>query len=120
MAPGQSDRRAKLAAIALAAAERAMPGVACACAFGQHTIIGPDIEKTLGVTDGDLEGGELAPDQALGFRPFGDTQWQDGRSPVQGLYLGGPSSAASPFLLGVSGERAALAAVADFKARRLR
>ena len=113
------DRRAKLAAMALAAAERAMPGVA-GLVLGQHTIIGPDIEKALGATDGDLEGGELAPDQALGFRPFGDTQWQDGRTPIRGLYLGGASSAASPFLLGISGERAALAVLADLKARRLR
>jgi phytoene dehydrogenase-like protein len=113
------DRRAKLAAMALAAAERVMPGVT-GLVLGQHTIIGADIEKALGATDGDLEGGELAPDQALGFRPFGDTQWQDGRTPVRGLYLGGASSAASPFLLGISGERAALAVLADFKARRLR
>jgi phytoene dehydrogenase-like protein len=113
------ERRAKLTAMALGAAERAMPGVS-ALVLGQHSIVGPDIEKALGSTDGDLDGGELAPDQALGFRPFGDMQWQDGRTPVRGLYLGGASSACSPFLLGISGERAALAVVADFKARRLR
>jgi len=83
-------------------------------------MVGSDYEQALGATDGDLEGGELAPDQALGFRPFGDTQWQDGRTPVLGLYLGGASSACSPFLLGVSGERAAYAVIADFQARRLR
>jgi phytoene dehydrogenase-like protein len=113
------ERRAKLTAMALGAAERAMPGVS-ALVLGQHTIVGPDIETALGATDGDLDGGELAPDQALGFRPFGDSQWQDGRTPITGLYLGGASSACSPFLLGISGERAALSAVADFKARRLR
>jgi phytoene dehydrogenase-like protein len=113
------ERRAKLVAIAMASAERAMPGVA-KLVLGQHVMVAPDMEQALGVTDGDLQGGELAPDQALGFRPFGDPQWQDGHTPVKGLYLAGPSSAASPFLLGASGERAALALVADFKARRLR
>ena len=113
------ERRAKLTALALAAAERAMPGVS-RFVLGQHVMVGPDYEQALGATDGDLEGGELAPDQALGFRPFGDTQWQDGRTPVLGLYLGGASSACSPFLLGVSGERAAYAVIADFQARRLR
>jgi len=112
-------KRAKLAAFALGAAVRAMPGVE-GLVLAQHIIAGPDIENMLGATDGDIEGGELAPDQALGFRPFGGTQWQDGRTPIRGLYLGGPSSAAAPFLLGVSGERAALALAADFKAARLR
>ncbi|HEX3486608.1 MAG TPA: NAD(P)/FAD-dependent oxidoreductase [Micropepsaceae bacterium] len=112
-------RRAKLGAVALAAAMRAMPGVE-ALVVAHRVIAGPDMENMLGTTDGDIEGGELAPDQALGFRPFGGMQWQDGRTPVAGLYLGGPSSAGSPFLLGVSGERAALAVLADFEAGRLR
>ncbi|HXJ00242.1 MAG TPA: NAD(P)/FAD-dependent oxidoreductase [Micropepsaceae bacterium] len=113
------SRRAKLAATALDAAERAMPGVS-ALVLGHQIIAGPDIEAALGVTDGDIEGGELAPDQVLGFRPFGGAQWQDGRTPVQGLYLAGPSAAAAPFLLGVSGERAALSVAADFKSGHLR
>jgi phytoene dehydrogenase-like protein len=113
------ERRAKLMRTALGAAERAMPGIS-RLVLGHETMVGPDYEQALGASDGDLDGGELAPDQALGFRPFGDAEWQDGRTPVVGLYLGGASSACSPFLLGVCGERAALAAVADFKARRLR
>jgi phytoene dehydrogenase-like protein len=105
--------------LALAAAERAMPGVASRV-LAQHVLAGPDFEAQLGATAGDLDGGELAPDQVLDYRPFGDADWQDGRTPFQGLYLGGPSSAASPFLLGASGERAALAMLADFQAGRLR
>jgi phytoene dehydrogenase-like protein len=113
------DKRARIAGIALAAAERAMPGVS-ALVLGCQTIVGPDIESALGATGGDCEGGELAPDQALEFRPFGGVEWQDGRTPIAALYLGGPSSAASPFLLGASGERAALALLADINAGRLR
>jgi phytoene dehydrogenase-like protein len=111
--------RSKLAAIALEAAERAMPDVA-QLVLAQHVVTGPDIENALGATNGDFDGGELAPDQALGYRPFGEPQWQEGRTPVHGLYLCGPSSAAAPFLLGISGERAALAAAGDFKAGHLR
>ena len=113
------DKRSKLAQLALAAAERAMPGVA-ARVLSQHVLVGADFEAALGASAGDLDGGELAPDQALDFRPFAGPEWQDGRMPVQGLYLGGPSSAASPFLLGASGERAALAMLADFQAGLLR
>ncbi|HEY4265490.1 MAG TPA: NAD(P)/FAD-dependent oxidoreductase [Micropepsaceae bacterium] len=113
------ERRAKLAARALAAAKRVMPDIE-ALVLAHRIIAGPDIETALGATDGDCDGGELAPDQVLGFRPFHDAQWQDGRTPVSGLYLGGASSAASPFLLGVSGERAALAVAADFAAGGLR
>jgi phytoene dehydrogenase-like protein len=112
-------KRAKLAAIALAAAMRAMPGIE-ALVLAHRVIAGPDMENMLGTWNGDIEGGEIAPDQALGFRPFGGAQWRDGRTPVAGFYLGGPSSAASPFVLGVSGERAALAVLADFDAGRLR
>jgi phytoene dehydrogenase-like protein len=112
-------KRNQLADLALAAAERAMPGVA-ARVLARHVLIGPDFETALGATAGDLDGGELSPDQVLDYRPFGETDWQDGRTPFHGLYLGGPSSAASPFWLGASGERAALAMLADFEARRLR
>ena len=111
-------KRAQLIAIALAAAERAMPGVT-SLVLGHDTIVGPDIEIALGVTGGDVEGGEFAPDQALGFRPFGDAEWRDGRTPIGSLYLAGPSSSASPLLLGASGERAALAVLADIEAGRL-
>jgi phytoene dehydrogenase-like protein len=75
------------------------------------TIVPPDIEEALGLTGGDLDGGELAPDQMLAFRPAA-------RTPVPGLYLAGSSSAAGPLGLGVAGLTAALALMADLAARR--
>src|SRR6185312_10565023 len=108
-------KRQHLAALALAAAERAMPGVTSRL-LGFEAIVGPDIEQELGATGGDLDGGELAPDQALDFRPFGDAAWRGGRTPIASLYLAGPSAAASPFFLGMSGERAARAVIHDLKA----
>ena len=74
------------------------------------TIVPPDIEESLGLTGGDLDGGDLAPDQMLGLRPAA-------RSAVPGLYLAGPSSAAGPLGLGVAGITAALALMADLSAR---
>jgi phytoene dehydrogenase-like protein len=99
----------------LQAAARIAPGIV-AHVVGLKIIVGPDIESELGLTAGDLDGGEVAPDQMFGFRPFGnDPAWADGRTPIGGLYLTGPSAAPGPFFLGLSGERAALAILADLK-----
>jgi phytoene dehydrogenase-like protein len=71
------------------------------------TIVPPDIEAALGLTGGDLDGGALAPDQMLSFRP-------GPRSVVPRLYLAGPSSAAGPLGLGAAGIAAAVAVMTDF------
>jgi len=70
------------------------------------TIVPPDIEAALGLTGGDLDGGALAPDQMLGFRP-------GPRTAVPRLYLAGPSSAAGPLGLGAAGIAAAVAVMTD-------
>ena len=73
------------------------------------TIVPPDIEEALGLTGGDLDGGMLAPDQMLAFRP-------GPRTPVTRLYLAGPSSAAGPLGLGAAGIAAAVAVMTDLGA----
>jgi len=112
-----TQTRGKLVKTALLAAERAAPGLA-ARVVGAKTIIGKDAADELGWTAGDFEGGELAPDQALGFRPF--AQWQEGRTAIRGLYLGGPSAAPSPFFLGAGGDQAGASLFADIKNRHLK
>ena len=107
-------RREQLGTIALAAAERAIPGIA-SLVLAQHVIAGTDVEEGLGATEGDLDGGEIAADQILDSRPFGGAEWRDGRTPIASLYLAGRSSGASPFLLGASGSLAARAIIADLK-----
>ncbi|MBV9550959.1 MAG: FAD-dependent oxidoreductase [Alphaproteobacteria bacterium] len=77
---------------------------------GAATVLPADVEQALGLSGGDLDGGELAPDQMLSFRP-------GARTAVPGLYLAGPSSAAGPLGLGVAGLTAALALMADLSAR---
>ncbi|HEY5348071.1 MAG TPA: FAD-dependent oxidoreductase, partial [Rhizomicrobium sp.] len=69
-------------------------------------IVPPDIEETLGLTDGDLDGGEIAPDQMLNFRP-------GPRTPLAGFYLAGPSSMAGPLATCAGGWVAARALLAD-------
>lgn len=101
----------------LASIERVLPGTSArikAC----ELIVPPDIEEALGCTDGDLWGGEIASDQMLGFRPWLD--WAAPRTPIDGLYLAGPSTAAGVLGSCVSGVFAARAVVADLKARRLK
>lgn len=114
--PWTPDKRAILVKAALLAADTAAPGTS-ARVLASEVIVAPDIEETLGLTEGDLEGGELAPDQAFSFRPWPGTD--GGRTAIRGFYLAGSSAAPSPYLTGASGERAALAIFVDLRSGRL-
>ncbi len=114
--PWTADKRALLVKVALVAAETAAPGVS-GQVLASHVVAAPDIEEALGLTEGDLDGGELAPDQALSFRPW--PGMEGSRTPIAGFYLAGPSAAPSPFLTGASGQCAALTLLADLKNGRL-
>ncbi|MDE2111601.1 MAG: NAD(P)/FAD-dependent oxidoreductase [Alphaproteobacteria bacterium] len=111
------DKRDRLRDSALAALETILPGTAKHVTAAE-LIVPPDIENLLGVTAGDLAGGEIAADQMLGFRPFADCAGM--RTPVEGLYLAGSSSALGPLTTCASGFAAARALLADFAAGRLR
>jgi len=50
-----------------------------------HTITPADLEQTWGLTEGDLNHGQLILDQVLFMRPM--PGWSDHRTPVDGLYL---------------------------------
>jgi phytoene dehydrogenase-like protein len=100
--PWNQEKRERLLSHALEQLKKlALPPVAAAA-----VIVPPDIEEALGLTGGDLDGGALAPDQMLAFRP-------GPRTPVPGLYLAGPSSAAGPLGLCAAGVAAAMALLAD-------
>ena len=107
-----ADKRDRLSALALAAAKRACPGLS-AQVLAREVMVAPDFETELGATFGDLDGGELSPDQTLSHRPFAG--WDDGRTPITGLYLSGGSASCAPFFTGVSGLRAARHLLADLK-----
>ena len=111
------EKRALLREVALAAAERALPGVTSRV-LAAEVIAPPDIEAALGATDGDLMGGELAADQMLGARPW--LGLPAPRTPVRGFYLAGPSTPAGAAASLASGAYAATALLADLKAGRLK
>ncbi len=114
------EKRDILQARALAAAEMAMPG-AGARVLATQVIAPPDVEDALGASGGDLGGGEIAPDQMFAMRPFVDPDAPPSpRSPVDGLYLAGPSSAAGALGTCVSGAIAAAAVIADIRSGRVR
>ncbi|MBS0469679.1 MAG: NAD(P)/FAD-dependent oxidoreductase [Proteobacteria bacterium] len=108
------ERRDALRKTVLASLEDCFPGLAV---LDAQLLVPPDIEGALGATNGDLDGGEIAPDQMFALRPGLEPRWP--RTPIHGLYLAGPSTAAGPLATGVSGAIAARALLADHRARRL-
>ena len=104
------EKREQLRDRALAVIEQVLPGTG-ARIRGVETIVPPDMEEQLGATDGDLWGGEIAADQMFDMRPGLATV--SPRTPTEGLYLAGPSSATGVFATCASGVVAALALLAD-------
>ncbi|MEI9930954.1 MAG: NAD(P)/FAD-dependent oxidoreductase [Rhizomicrobium sp.] len=92
-----------------------LPGVSKSI-LGSALILPPDIEQQLGITEGDLDGGEIAPDQMFAERGF--AEHPGGRTPIRGLYLGGMSSPAGPLGTCAAGVAAARAVIADLSIRR--
>jgi len=110
--PWSHEKRSKLQSLALGLLEEALPGTASSI-VSCELIVPPDIENRLGLTDGDLLGGELSPAQMLGFRPF--TECFGGRTPIPGLYLAGPSSTLGPLATCAPGWAAAMAIFCDLR-----
>ncbi|HEY5338055.1 MAG TPA: hypothetical protein VIJ85_07635, partial [Rhizomicrobium sp.] len=99
----------------LGVCESVLPGIS-GRVLAVETIVPPDVEESLGLTDGDLWGGEIAADQMMDLRPgLGGP-----RTPIHGVYLAGPSSAAGPLGTCASGVIAASAIATDMKSGRLK
>ena len=64
-----------------------------------------DLEQTWGLTEGDLNHGQLILDQLFFMRPI--PGWSDHRTPVDGLYLCGSGVHGGGGISGVSGRNAA-------------
>jgi phytoene dehydrogenase-like protein len=108
--PWTHEKRDALRDRALAAIETILPGTS-ASVVAAELIVPPDIEEALGATDGDLWGGEIAADQMFDLRP--GFEIASPRTPIGGLYLAGPSSAAGPLGTCAAGVIAARAMIAD-------
>lgn len=104
-----NEKRTALRDRTLAQIEAALPGVT-ASVVGSELIVPPDIEEQLGITEGDVDGGEIAPDQMFGLRGF--AEHPGSRTPIAGLYLGGVSPAPGTCAAGIA---AAHAVMADLK-----
>ncbi len=111
------EKRSRLRDTALATMEAMLPGTAGRVRAAE-LIVPPDVESQLGLSEGDLMGGELSASQMLAFRPF--PECRPPRTPVEGLYLAGPSSTLGPLATCASGGAAARAVFADLSAGRLR
>jgi len=109
------EKRDLLRERALRAAEVVFPGAA-ERVLAAEVIVPGDAEGALGVTAGDLWGGEIAPDQMFAARPWLGIAAP--RTHVRGLYLAGPSSPAGVLATGAAGVLAARALMADLKSRR--
>ena len=66
-----------------------------------------DLEQQWGLTEGDLNHGQLILDQALFMRPM--PGWSDHRTPVDGLHLGGSGVHGGGGISGAAGRNAARA-----------
>jgi phytoene dehydrogenase-like protein len=105
-------RRDQLRERALRAVESVLPGTTERI-LGLKLIVPTDIEEAIGRTDGDLWGGEIAPDQMLGMRPWTTKRLVAPRTALRGFYIAGPSTAAGVLATCASGVAAAEAILAD-------
>jgi phytoene dehydrogenase-like protein len=112
-----NEKRSGLRDQALAQIETVLPEIR-AHVLAATLLVPSDIEEALGVTEGDLDGGEIAPDQMFAQRGFAG--WPGGRTPIAGLYLGGRSAPAGTFGSCIAGSTAARAVMADLRAGRFR
>jgi phytoene dehydrogenase-like protein len=75
-----------------------------------------DIEKELGMTGGNIDQGDITPDQLFSFRPI--PGWTSYRTPLPGLYLCGCATHPGGGVLGAPGHNAAQVILADWSASR--
>jgi phytoene dehydrogenase-like protein len=72
-----------------------------------------DLEKTYGLTEGDLNHGQLMLDQIFFMRPL--PGWSNHRTPIDGLYLGGNGIHGGGGISGAAGRNAARAVITDHR-----
>jgi len=86
-----------------------LPGLIIA----RQVITPPDLEKTYGLTGGQIFHGELTLDQLFTMRPLLD--WARYRTPIQGLYLCGSGTHPGNGLTGLCGANAAREILKDLR-----
>ncbi len=109
---GWDSKRDELSKSVVDAIDQQAPGFAGAV---QHIDVTTpaDLEHDLGIPGGHAYHGELSMDQLLYMRPIAG--WYDHRTPVDGLYLGGPGCHPGGGITGIPGKNAAARLGADWK-----
>jgi len=77
-----------------------------------------DLERTYGLTEGNIFHGDLSLDQLFFMRPV--PGWSQYRTPIRGLYLCGAGAHPGGGVTGAPGHNAAHQALRDLKKRRLK
>jgi len=81
-------------------------------AIEHRQVLSPlDLERTFGITGGNIMQGSMGPHQLYSFRPVAG--WADHRSPVPGLYLCGAASHPGGGVMGACGRNAAAEILRD-------
>jgi phytoene dehydrogenase-like protein len=81
-------------------------------AIEHRQVLSPlDLERTFGITGGNIMQGAMAPHQLYCFRPVAG--WADHRTPVRGLYLCGAASHPGGGVMGACGRNAAFEILRD-------
>lgn len=75
-----------------------------------------DIEEMLGMTGGNIDQGDITPDQLFSFRPI--PGWTSYRTPLPGLYLCGCATHPGGGVLGAPGHNAAQVILSDWNGAR--
>lgn len=82
-------------------------------AIEHRQVLSPlDLERTYGITGGNIMQGAMNANQLFSFRPVAG--WADHRSPVKGLYLCGAASHPGGGVMGACGKNAAVEILRDF------
>ena len=110
------SKRDELVKSVIAAIDHHAPGFASSVQHADATTPA-DLESELGIPGGHPYHGELSMDQLLYMRPIAG--WYDHRTPVDGLYLGGPGCHPGGGITGIPGKNAAERLGADWKSGRL-
>ncbi|MCH7752883.1 MAG: NAD(P)/FAD-dependent oxidoreductase, partial [Planctomycetes bacterium] len=81
-------------------------------AIEHRQVLSPlDLERTFGITGGNIMQGAMAAHQLYSFRPVAG--WADHRTPVPGLYLCGAASHPGGGVMGACGRNAATEILRD-------
>jgi phytoene dehydrogenase-like protein len=104
------DRRESFGDLCVETLARYAPNVPAAVEHRQ--VLTPlDLERTYGITGGNIMQGAMMPHQLYCFRPVAG--WADHRTPVPGLYLCGAASHPGGGVMGTCGKNAAVEILRD-------